>query len=71
MPTATLSSIFQITIPAEARAALGLEAGRKLEVRVRKDRIELVPVQPMSAFRGFLKGKLADSHIDRDADRKL
>lgn len=71
MATATLSSKFQITIPAEARAALGLEAGRKLEVRVRKDRIELIPVQPMSAFRGFLKGKLDDSAIERDSDRKL
>jgi AbrB family looped-hinge helix DNA binding protein len=71
MATATLSSKYQITIPAEARAALGLEAGRKLEVRIRKDRIELVPVRPTSAFRGFLKGKLAGSRIDRDADRKL
>lgn len=71
MSVATLSSKFQITVPAQARAALGLEAGGKLEVRIKKDRIELVPVAPMSAHRGFLKGKLATSRIERTADRKL
>ena len=69
MSAATLSSKFQITIPAQARAALGLEAGRRLEIRVKRDRIELIPIQPMSAYRGFLKAKLDDSSIDRENDR--
>ena len=71
MSTTTLSSKFQITIPSQARAALGLEAGRKLEVIVRGDRLELVPVAPMSAFRGFLRGKLPDSGLEREPDRPL
>ncbi len=65
--TATLSSKFQITIPAEARRALGLLAGRSLEVRIKKDRIELVPQEPVSALVGLLRGESSD--VPRDADR--
>ena len=65
--TATISSKFQITIPAEARRALGLVAGRSLEVRVKKDRIELVPQEPVSALVGLLRGESSD--VMRDADR--
>ena len=65
--TATLSSKFQITIPAEARRALGLKAGRGLEVRIKKDRIELVPQEPMSALVGMLRG--GSSVVPRDDDR--
>ncbi len=65
--TATLSSKFQITIPAEARRLLGLVAGRSLEVVVKKDRIELVPQEPSSALRGLFKGQSAV--VPRDGDR--
>ena len=65
--TATLSSKFQITIPAEARRALGLKAGRGLEVRIKKDRIELIPQEPMSALVGMLRG--GSSVVPRDDDR--
>lgn len=65
--TATLSSKFQITIPAEARKALGLQAGRGLEVRIKKDRIELVPQEPPSALLGLIKGMPID--VPRDDDR--
>ncbi|MBU1396793.1 MAG: AbrB/MazE/SpoVT family DNA-binding domain-containing protein [Gammaproteobacteria bacterium] len=37
MPTATMTTKGQITIPAAVRAALGIEAG---------DRVEFVPVEP-------------------------
>lgn len=65
--TATLSSKFQITIPADARRRLGLEAGRGLDVIVKRDRIELVPQEPISALRGLLRGHT--SEVERDADR--
>ncbi len=68
MPTtATLSSKFQITIPAEARRALGLRAGRSLEVRIKADRIELVPQEPVSALRGMFRGQ--SSEVLREKDR--
>jgi AbrB family looped-hinge helix DNA binding protein len=65
--TATLSSKFQITIPAEARRLLGLQAGRSLEVRIKRDRIELVPQEPVSALVGMLRGQ--SSAVTREKDR--
>ena len=65
--TATLSSKFQITIPAEARRVLGLKAGGSLEVRVKRDRIELVPQEPVSALVGLMRGQSSD--VRRDWDR--
>ncbi len=65
--TATLSSKFQITIPVEARRMLGLQAGRSLEVRVKRDRIELVPQEPTSALVGLMRGQ--SSVVPRDGDR--
>lgn len=65
--TATISSKFQITIPAEARRALGLKAGRSLEVRVKAGHIELVPQEPITALVGLLRGQ--SSEVPRDADR--
>lgn len=67
LSTATLSSKFQITIPAEARRMLGLKAGRSLEVRVKRDRIELVPQEPVSAILGLMLGQSSD--MPRDGDR--
>jgi AbrB family looped-hinge helix DNA binding protein len=65
--SATLSSKFQVTIPAAARRALGLKAGRRLDVVVKGDRIELVPQEPVSTLRGLLRGR--DSEVHRDEDR--
>ena len=67
MSAATLSSKFQITIPAHARKRLGLHAGRGLRVVVKNDRIELFPEEPISALRGLFKGHSAE--IQRDDDR--
>ncbi|MEQ1535912.1 MAG: AbrB/MazE/SpoVT family DNA-binding domain-containing protein [Burkholderiaceae bacterium] len=64
---ATLSPKFQITIPSAARRALGLEAGRHLQVIVKNDRIELVPQEPFSSLRGLFKGQ--SSVVERDKDR--
>jgi len=64
---ATLSSKFQITIPSEARRQLGLQAGQCLEVRVKSDRIELVPQEPAAALLGMFVG--ADTKVPRERDR--
>jgi AbrB family looped-hinge helix DNA binding protein len=54
-------------IPKEIRELLGLKPGQKLEVMAYEGRIELIPVRPMSEFRGAYKG--IDTNIVRDPDR--
>lgn len=63
----TISSKFQIVIPAEIRKGMGLEPGERLEVVRLGDRIELIPVRPIRSARGFLPG--LDTTVERDADR--
>lgn len=56
MTTATLTSKGQITIPAVVRAALGVEAGDRLEfVETAAGRFELVAAtQPVTALKGLV-----------------
>jgi len=67
MSTITVSSKFQIVIPARIREALGIRPGEKLHAIEYRGRIELVPVKPARAARGSLKG--IDTNVPRDADR--
>lgn len=56
MSTATMTSKGQITIPAAVRAALGVEAGDRVEfVQVEPGRFELVPAtNPVTALKGLV-----------------
>jgi AbrB family looped-hinge helix DNA binding protein len=65
----TLSSKFQIAIPRPIREQLSLEPGQKLEAVCMGNHIQLVPIKPLKAMRGFLKG--VDSKIKREQDRDL
>ena len=56
MDTVTLSTKFQVVIPRRVRERMRLRPGEKLQVISFDDRIELIPVRPMSKMRGFLKG---------------
>ncbi|WP_353569898.1 AbrB/MazE/SpoVT family DNA-binding domain-containing protein [Candidatus Albibeggiatoa sp. nov. BB20] len=67
MQAVELSPQFQIQIPEEARKSLNLTSGQKLQVLLYQDRIELIPIKPMHALRGFLKG--IDTTVDREPDR--
>jgi AbrB family looped-hinge helix DNA binding protein len=68
MTSVSLSPKFQIVIPRDIRRALSLVPGQCLEARLKGDRIELVPIQPMTAMRGMLRG--IDTHVsDDDAER--
>lgn len=67
MYTVTVSSKFQVVIPKEIRERIGLEVGTALEVMTYGNRIELVPIRPMKALKGLLKGM--DTFIERDGDR--
>ena len=67
METVTVSSDFQIEIPRAARESLGIQPGQKIQVLLYNDRIEFIPVKPMSQMRGFLQG--IDTTIERENDR--
>jgi AbrB family looped-hinge helix DNA binding protein len=67
MKTVVLSERYEITIPTEARAGLGLCPGQKLQVIIHENRIELIPIRRVRDFRGFLRGMPAD--FEREPDR--
>jgi AbrB family looped-hinge helix DNA binding protein len=67
MTTLTVSSKYQIVLPAHMRANLGIKPGEKLHAIEYAGRIELVPVRSMQSARGSLRG--IDTTVDRDVDR--
>ena len=67
MTKVTVSPKFQVVIPKDIRDRLKLRPGQKMTVFLFEDRIELIPVRPLSQMRGFLRG--IDTAVPRDADR--
>ncbi len=67
METVTLSPKFQVVIPATVRKSLDMTPGQKIQVIVYRNRIEMIPLKPMSAMRGFVTG--IDTSVEREADR--
>ncbi len=67
MTTVTVSPKYQIVIPREAREALGIRPGQKIEVIAYEGRLEFVPVTKPRKMRGFLRG--IDTSVPRDKDR--
>lgn len=67
MTTVTVSPKYQVVIPQEAREALGIEPGQKVQVLVYEGRVEFIPVRNLKKMRGFLRG--IDSNVPRDRDR--
>jgi len=56
MPQTTVANDYRIEMPEEVRREVPLKTGQKFQVFVRGGVITLVPDQPLSALRGFLKG---------------
>jgi AbrB family looped-hinge helix DNA binding protein len=67
MQTVTVSSDFQIEIPRAVRESLGIQPGQKIQVLLYNNRIEFIPIRPISQMRGFLQG--IDTTIERENDR--
>ena len=67
METVTISPKFQVVIPKSIRERLKLHSGQKVQAILYDDRIELVPVRPAKAMKGFLKG--IDTTVVREDDR--
>jgi AbrB family looped-hinge helix DNA binding protein len=67
MATVTVSPKYQVVIPLEAREALGIRPGQKIEVVVYEGRLEFIPVAEPKEMRGFLRG--IDTSVRWDDDR--
>ena len=67
MVTVTVSSKFQVVIPAAIREKLNIRVGQKIQLIPYQDRIEFVPIQDIRSMRGFLKGINTD--VPREEDR--
>lgn len=63
----TVSPKYQVVIPKEVRESLGIQSGQKVQVLSYRNRIEMIPIRPMHALKGFLKD--IDTSIPRDDDR--
>jgi len=67
--TVKVSSKYQVVIPEEVRASLGLKAGSKVEV-IAKGRVAyLVPVPSLEDVQENLKGKLNQAGLRDKMDR--
>ena len=66
MEIVTVSPKYQVVIPLTVRRALNILPGQRVEVRECDGHIELVPLKPMSAFRGFLRGIATDVPDDAE-----
>ncbi|MCA1805909.1 MAG: AbrB/MazE/SpoVT family DNA-binding domain-containing protein [Xanthomonadaceae bacterium] len=67
MTAVTVSPKFQVVIPKEVRESMGIFSGQKIQILTYQNRIELIPLKPMSEMKGFLKG--IDTKVKRDKDR--
>jgi len=68
MAEATLSSKNQIVIPREARQALGVQAGDKMLVVVRGERVIVLqkPKSHRAALRGLGRGAYPRNHLQKE-----
>jgi len=67
MDAVTISPKYQIVIPKAIRESLNLRPGQKVQAIQYGDRVELVPIVPVSKMRGFLAG--IDTDVPREKDR--
>lgn len=56
MSQAVVLKDFRIEIPEEIRREISLSTGQKVQIFARNGVITMIPDQPLSALRGFLKG---------------
>ena len=67
MSAVTVSPKFQVVIPKDVRESMGIISGQKVQMLTYGNRIELIPIKPMSEMKGILKG--IDTEVPRDKDR--
>ncbi len=67
MIAVTVSPKFQVVIPKNSRESMGIIAGQKVQMLTYRNRIELIPIKPMSEMKGILKG--IDTEVPKDKNR--
>jgi AbrB family looped-hinge helix DNA binding protein len=67
METVFVSPEYEIVIPLAIREAFNIQPGQRMQMIPFKGRIELIPIGPPEAVRGFLAG--IDTDVDRDNDQ--
>lgn len=68
MNSVTVSPKYQVVIPKQIRESLSIVSGQKLQMMTYRNRIEIIPVKPITKMKGFLTG--LDSDVRRDRDRE-
>jgi AbrB family looped-hinge helix DNA binding protein len=56
MAQAVVSTKYQVVIPREIRRDIGLKTGQVVQIIAKGGVITMVPDQPISRMRGYLKG---------------
>jgi AbrB family looped-hinge helix DNA binding protein len=56
MAEAVVSTKFQVVIPKDIRRDIGLKSGQRVQIIAKGGVITMVPDQPISKMRGYLKG---------------
>lgn len=69
MGVVTLSSKFQVVIPQDVRARLGLKPGQKIVVVEKDGVVHLIPQRSLKEMRGFAKG--LDTQGLRDEEDRI
>jgi len=67
--TVTLSSKYQLVIPAEVRKACDIKPGDRFVVFAEGNHIEFIRVRPIEEYVGFLEG--IDSNVERDEEDRV
>ncbi|MCY3545370.1 MAG: AbrB/MazE/SpoVT family DNA-binding domain-containing protein [Gemmatimonadetes bacterium] len=62
-----MSARYQVVIPKDVREQLELTPGQRLQALPFKGRVELIPLEPIEAARGFVRG--IDTDVPREGDR--
>lgn len=67
MTVVTISARYQVVIPKDVREQLELTPGQRMQALPFKGRVELIPLNPIEAARGFVRG--IDTDVPREGDR--
>ena len=67
--TVTVSSKYQVVIPAEIRKSCNIKPGDRFSFFALNGSIKLIRVRPLEEMRGFLKG--IDTNVERDEEERV